>query len=158
MYAAFGRLYTDGGSWQCRLPYFCTMPQVPYRYYIPGLIWFTILTILLIIPGSTLPKNPFFELLQIDKWVHIFLFSGLILLWTLPAAYAGMEIDTRRSWNLSMLFMAISFGIVMEFVQENWIPNRSFEATDMLADSVGSIIGWLLSRKYWHKCQKRKPL
>ncbi|HCT23548.1 MAG TPA: hypothetical protein DIW54_09535, partial [Chitinophagaceae bacterium] len=76
------------------------MPQVPYRYYIPGLIWFTILTILLIIPGSTLPKNPFFEALQIDKWVHIFLFAGLIILWTLPAAYAGADISTRRSWNL----------------------------------------------------------
>ncbi len=158
MYAASGRLYTDGGSWQCRLPYFCAMPQVPYRYYIPGLIWFTILTILLIIPGSTLPKNPFFEALQIDKWVHIFLFAGLIILWTLPAAYAGADISTRRSWNLSMLLMAICFGIAMEFVQDNWIPHRSFEAADMLADSAGAIIGWLLSNQYWHKCQKRKPL
>ncbi len=158
MYAAFCRLYTDGGSWQCRLPYFCIMPQVPYRFYIPALIWFNTLTILLLIPGSTMPKHPWFEMLQIDKWVHIVLFTGLILLWTLPAAYAGYALSKRSSWNMSMVVMAICYGIAMEFVQEHWVPNRSFEAADMLADSAGALLGWLISKKYWYRFQKRKPL
>jgi VanZ family protein len=29
----------------------------------------------------------------------------------------------------------------MEFVQENWIPNRSFDLLDILADTIGSIVG-----------------
>jgi VanZ family protein len=134
------------------------MPQVPLRYYLPALIWFTLLTILLIIPGSTLPKSPLYETLQVDKWVHIFLFGSLIVLWTLPAAYAGMDWHKRATWNTTIMLMAIGYGIIMEFVQDAWIPNRSFEAADMLADSAGALLGWLVSKKNWHKCQKRKPL
>jgi VanZ family protein len=134
------------------------MPQVPYRYYIPAMIWFVVLTILLVIPGSTMPKHPLFERLQIDKWVHIGLFSGLILAWTIPPAYAGIDWQKRAGWNLTIVLMAIGYGIIMEFVQDAWIPNRSFEAADMLADSAGALLGWLVSKKIWYKCQKRKPL
>jgi VanZ family protein len=32
----------------------------------------------------------------------------------------------------------------MEFVQQNWIPNRSFDVVDIAADTVGSFVAVLL--------------
>jgi hypothetical protein len=35
----------------------------------------------------------------------------------------------------------------MEFVQENWIPNRSFDVLDIAADAVGSFLVLLILKK-----------
>jgi VanZ family protein len=36
----------------------------------------------------------------------------------------------------------------MEFVQENFIPNRSFDVGDIIADLAGSLIGYLITHWY----------
>ena len=38
------------------------------------------------------------------------------------------------------------YGIIMEYVQRDFIPNRSFDSGDILADGVGSLAGLLFSR------------
>ncbi len=43
------------------------------------------------------------------------------------------------------------YGIVMEFVQLFWIPNRAFELKDILADTLGSLIGLSLSSRWYIK-------
>ena len=54
----------------------------------------------------------------------------------------------------SFLRMGIYFflyGIVMEFVQKFFIPNRSFDIGDIAADGVGCILGVLLSVRLYIK-------
>ena len=41
-------------------------------------------------------------------------------------------------------FICTFYGVAMEFVQENWIPNRSFDVFDIAADTVGSFAAILL--------------
>ena len=52
-----------------------------------------------------------------------------------------------------MLFaiLWLVYGIAMEFVQQNFIPNRSFDVGDIIADGVGCVIGFLFSRKRYIK-------
>jgi len=39
----------------------------------------------------------------------------------------------------------MTYGIVMEIVQHYFIPFRSFDIGDMIADSIGAIAGYFIS-------------
>jgi VanZ family protein len=43
------------------------------------------------------------------------------------------------------------YGIAMELVQKYFIPNRSFDLKDILADGLGCGIGLLISARYIKK-------
>ena len=45
----------------------------------------------------------------------------------------------------------LGYGIVMEFVQKYFIPNRSFDVGDIIADAAGSAIGVFYSLKRYKK-------
>lgn len=53
-----------------------------------------------------------------------------------------------RSKAILISMLALAYGIAMEFVQKNYIPNRSFDVYDIVADGVGSflpvfLVGWV---------------
>jgi VanZ family protein len=109
-----------------------------------ALTWSLITTVLLCLPGSVLPKERWFDKLWLDKWVHIGLFCVMTVLWC--------WVSTRNSDKNIRLFVQIAFyfllyGIAMELVQKYFIPNRSFDFKDMIADTVGIIVGLLFSIK-----------
>ncbi len=43
------------------------------------------------------------------------------------------------------------YGLLMEFVQKFWVPNRSFDPGDVVADGVGAAAGVLFSWKRYIK-------
>lgn len=107
----------------------------------------TLLTILLLcLPGSMVPGTGIFALKNFDKIVHVMLFGMNVLFW-------GWHYETsdREERQLKMIFIAataimITLGIVMEYVQLYFIPNRSFDSEDIVADIIGSVLAglWLL--------------
>ncbi len=101
--------------------------------------WFILMNILFVLPGSALPKSGWFSDIQLDKWVHVGLFAVLVFLW--GSAFAPLF---KKIWWV--LMVAIAYGLVVEIVQKNWVPNRSFDLYDVLADAGGSMLGvfvWL---------------
>jgi hypothetical protein len=108
---------------------------------------FTLFTILLLcLPGSMVPGTGIFALKNLDKVIHVLVFGMNVLFW-------GWHYETsgRQSGNLKIIFIAatalmITIGIVMEYVQMYFIPNRSFDGYDIVADIVGSVLAglWLL--------------
>jgi VanZ family protein len=108
-------------------------------------------TTLLCIPGTELPKIKWENKIWLDKWVHVFLFMGLVILWS--KAYSGkknIQNNTRKIFFQIMVF-GLLYGILMEVVQEYFIINRSFDLMDILADGVGCFIGYLISIKRFVK-------
>jgi VanZ family protein len=63
------------------------------------------------------------------------------------------ESDPAKLKRAFMYIAAASaaYGIAMEFVQLFWIPNRAFELKDILADTLGSLIGLSLSSRWYIK-------
>ena len=47
---------------------------------------------------------------------------------------------------LYMGLLWLGYGAGMELVQKYFIPNRSFDLMDILADGTGSAIGFVFSR------------
>jgi VanZ family protein len=104
--------------------------------------WMIICTILMTLPGSAFPSKNWMADIQLDKWIHIFLFGvmAVALCW---AIYKNNH--KHSSSNLVYFIIAgiicLAYGIMMEFMQKNYIPNRSFDTGDIIADAVGSFIG-----------------
>jgi VanZ family protein len=115
-----------------------------YRWLAYG--WLVFISILFILPGSAIPHSSWFTLIYLDKWVHIFLFAVLVFLWRSALLFPRHAI--------TLVALSLSYGILVEFVQEYWVPNRSFDVYDMAADLAGSILGILI----WGWGKKNKPL
>jgi VanZ family protein len=110
-----------------------------------------ILTILLTLPGSALPKENWFATIYLDKWVHIVLFFLLVIAWTNAL---GKFYPTAKDWLPICCLIglcAVLYGTGMEFVQKYFVVNRSFEMKDILADAGGSLLGILFSLRYIKK-------
>lgn len=96
------------------------------------MLWTLLIFILCFLPGNELPdvQIPF-----IDKWAHVVLFGVFTLLWLL----ANPSLDIHY---LSLLFVITIFlGWLVEYVQGNFVPGRSQDNMDTLADTVGGVIG-----------------
>lgn len=111
-----------------------------FKYYLPAICWLILTTILLVIPGNDLPKNPFLTLIYFDKWVHIGLFSILNFLFIL--GFIRREIFSVKVF-IYCTITCILYGISMEYVQKYFAFERSFDVTDILADAAGAFLGYL---------------
>jgi hypothetical protein len=116
--------------------------------FIPGVLGLIISTILLTLPGSSLPTEDWLDKIWFDKWVHIGLFGILVVLWC--RAFHRKKADSKKIKKLFVIIAAIvlAYGILMEFVQGNFIPHRSFDFGDIVADAVGCFAGYFLSKRY----------
>jgi len=115
---------------------------------LPALTWVIIVTVLLCLPGSALPKENWFDKIWLDKWIHVILFLIMVLLWC--KYLSGSEGKKIRYFRQVAIYFFL-YGIVMEFVQKYFIPNRSFDLKDILADGLGCGIGLLISARYIKK-------
>ena len=110
-------------------------------------IWLLLITTLLCIPGTKFPKATWEDKIWLDKWIHVFLFMVLVILWS--KAYSdkkNIRNNTRKIF-FQIMILGFLYGILMEIVQEYFILNRSFELIDVLADGTGCFIGYLISIK-----------
>jgi hypothetical protein len=107
----------------------------------------TILTIaLLCLPGSMVPGTGIFATKNLDKIVHVILFGFNVLFWGWHFATVEKPEKRLRYLFLASVVLVILLGVSMEYVQLYFIPNRSFDAWDIVADTVGAVLAglWLL--------------
>lgn len=118
-----------------------------YKFF--PLAWTIFTIILLCLPGSIVPGTGIFGVKNLDKIVHVILFGMNVLFWGWHYE-AGEKKAGRLKWIfLFTIISAILLGIILEYVQLYFIPYRSFDGEDIVADIVGSVIaGIWLFKKY----------
>jgi len=99
-------------------------------------VWFAFTTYLLVIPGDALPKTNLVSIPYFDKLVHIGLFAILCALWLKSRK------NRSATFNVIVVLATIAYGVAMEFVQRDFVENRSFDVVDIVADSFGALFGW----------------
>lgn len=118
---------------------FLRLIQLCRKLYVP-LAWSIVTQILLSIPGNLLEGTGMFHIPQLDKVAHVGLFGGLSLLWSLFLYYrknAGIK-------TFLLVTIAVSiYGVAIEYYQLYFIPMRSFDVYDIVADACGAICGFL---------------
>ena len=116
-----------------------------------AIIWLLIITTLLCMPGTKFPKITWQDKIWLDKWIHLFLFMVLVILWSKAYSHKKSIRGDNRKIFFQIMITGFFYGIVMELVQKYFIPLRSFDLVDMLADGVGCFIGYLISIKRFVK-------
>jgi VanZ family protein len=120
--------------------------------YLPFAIsWFLISTILMCLPGQVLPQEDWMSKISLDKLIHIGLFAGLVFLWCGVVKKKEKFFKSVQQIYVWIALGGCVYGILMEIVQKYFIPNRSFDIIDMLADAIGSIIGVVVATKLFVK-------
>ena len=116
----------------------------------PAILWLATSVVLLTLPGSAFPKENWLDKIWADKWIHIFLFGVLAWLWCF-AFYKTWPNTKLLNFFIATTLFCICYGTVMEFVQKYCVVNRSFDIGDIIADSIGAILGFGFSYKTYLK-------
>ncbi len=121
--------------------------------FIPGIIWFMLILIAICTPGYHLPKvDKWMIVINYDKLVHVGLFAMLVVLFIYPIAFTAISQKQKWQYCIKIALASVIWGLCTELIQKYFIPSRSFDLSDWLANSIGGIIGlyiakWLFLRK-----------
>ncbi|MDH4090918.1 MAG: VanZ family protein [Cyclobacteriaceae bacterium] len=121
--------------------------KITLKSFWPAVVGLIVATVLLLLPGQEFPKRDWMSKIYLDKWVHLGLFAMLVALWSLPLISRIDEGSRLRNIFFWIAMGFIAYGIAIEFIQGNFIPYRTFGVDDMIADAVGSGIGFLFARR-----------
>lgn len=93
-------------------------------------------------PGMYVPTSFWLELLSVDKLVHAGLFFGLAwLLWIY-----SIKNNLSLTIIISLLLLAVLYGVSVEIMQARWFSGRSFEVPDMVANAVGIFLSFVFRK------------
>ena len=79
-----------------------------------------------------------------DKLIHLTMYFILILLW-------GINLISFKFSLIKILFLTIIFGLIIETLQYLLPFGRYFDLGDIIANSVGAIIGIIILLFYKKK-------
>lgn len=107
---------------------------------------------------SQLPAMPSFSFA--DKFAHFGLFSVLAACWTpwfpvRPTAAGKNGAKTSLRVMLVCAALASLYGIVDE-VHQYFVPGRSCDVFDWIADTLGAVFGSAAGYKLFHRKQKKR--
>ncbi|MCF8429405.1 MAG: VanZ family protein [Bacteroidia bacterium] len=111
-----------------------------YKY---AYLWAIIATGLCGTNGNNIPQFSFSNLIGIDKLAHMLLFGTETFL----IAIASKKIYAYKSSFHTILpafIIGTVFGIIIEILQATLFTNRSFDYLDMLANTIGCALAWLI--------------
>ena len=112
------------------------------------LVWvileFVLIFILLSMPSSGEPGTGWVSYLLslpfADKVIHVGLFGSLALsIFFHFEQYLNTSFQSIRTKALALI-VCVLFGIGMEFYQKYFVPTRSCDVIDMLADAIGALL------------------
>lgn len=120
---------------------------IPFRQFIPAILWFLLLCVLVFMPGSDVPSIGWAQQLHIDKIVHFFLFGMLFLLTALPILKSSFSVRSKKQYLFSIAISAILWGILTEIIQHYFVAGRTFDIGDWIADTIGILTGvWVATK------------
>jgi VanZ family protein len=113
------------------------------RHYLPALIWSVVILAFTSIPDLTPPSLGFTWQDKFEHFTAYAIFGGAI-------TYANIR--SNKHWILlgAVVFCSL-FGILDE-IHQHWIPGRSTDPYDWIADTAGALLGGyviLIMRKIW---------
>ena len=121
-----------------------------FKKLIPALLWALFILGLCALPGTAIPELSFLDWLKPDKIVHLVLFGvqSYLLIKAFLAQTANPFLKTRA--RLVSVTLSCIYGVVVELIQEYFIPTRRGDVFDSLADGLGAFMGlWFFN--YWNK-------
>jgi len=114
--------------------------------------WESIAVAVVILYGSLI-REPHFHLPPVsgaDKWAHLLMYLGLG-----ATLFRDLIRDKQSGWRLwlTAIVVPVTFGGIIEVLQENFFYPRTGDWWDWLADIMGTIIGCgvaYMASRWWY--------
>lgn len=119
-----------------------------WRYNYPAFIWAILILILCGLPGDQIPDLSFLQWLKPDKVVHLFLFGIFCFLLLNGFTKQIHFYFLNKNAFAIALFLSISYGCIIEILQQTMFIHRSGDVKDAIANAIGTFIGfWVFKKK-----------
>ena len=83
------------------------------------------------------------QVIEIDKLAHVFAYFCFA-----TSLFLALDLDwkfkTSKNWTI---ISAFALGLVLEIIQGSFLPYRSFELYDILANTLGIVLFIFLSKR-----------
>lgn len=120
------------------------LKTIIYRYPVAlTVIWTLVIFILCATPGQYIPSADWLELLSFDKWVH----AGIFFVLTALSFTVAVKHRKGKAAILLCCLMCILYGFSLEMMQATLFSNRSADWKDVIANSFGCLLAFLLLKK-----------
>jgi VanZ family protein len=114
-----------------------------FKIYKYAYLWAIVVTILCGTNGNSLPHFDFSSLIRIDKIAHLFLFGTETFLIAIAAKKLYYD-KTKFQIIFPAFLIGTAFGIIIEILQATVFINRSFDYLDMIANTIGCALAWII--------------
>jgi len=113
--------------------------------HLPSGTWALAIFILCILPGDALLNIDFWTIDWEDKAAHLGVFGllGLLMVWG-EWRRKGI-LNPRPAVKVMIVVLCLLFGMLIEIIQNEFIPTRYGSAGDAIADFLGALLGTLLA-------------
>src|SRR5688572_25256735 len=126
---------------------FKSIVKIKINSFWPAIAALIVTTFLFCLPGGEFPKATWLDKIHLDKFVHVGLFSVLVFLWILPPRSRTNDKPKVNRIYFWIIVVFVAYGVAIEFIQVNFIPHRSFDFFDIVADAVGCAFGGVAAKK-----------
>ena len=110
-----------------------------HKYLLVVTVSFQIgVTVLMLLPSSGFPN---IQISNFDKLAHVGIYFLSFLLWAF--SFFNKAASLKKTIILVLILLLI-YGMVIEVVQGQFIPDRTSDIWDIVANSVGLGIGWVV--------------
>ena len=124
--------------------------EIGIKKFIPGIAWFFVVLTLICIPGEDLPKvDKWMIEINYDKFIHVGIFAVLAFLFMYPIVKSAAPKKEKWRYCIKITLATIVWGYTTEVIQKFFIPGRSYDLTDWLADSIGAVVALVFCWKYF---------
>ena len=110
--------------------------------FLLGLTYTLFITTAFLLPISEIPKDGIFN----DKAIHVILYIVLSFIWLLYY-YVFNKRNIKLNNVIITLMLCFIYGIIIESIQELFLTSRHADILDILANTIGSVIGTLV---FWN--------
>lgn len=111
-----------------------------FRHQILTLLWAIFIAFATLTPGESMPEVDFWDFANADKLAHFGVFAVLSFLMIRGFLLKSSLFGLKNKKIIFTLVITIIYGGLIEYAQ-SFIPGRSIEFNDMLANGFGSAIG-----------------
>ena len=113
------------------------------KYQAFTIVWSLLILFLTLAPGEYIPEITLWEILTFDKLAHIGIFTILAFLMIIGFIKQSDYMILRMHPVRASIIIAVSYGLIIEGIQ-SFIPGREVELNDIIANTLGSLIGSVL--------------
>ncbi len=115
------------------------------RYNLFTIMWAAVILLTTLLPSPSLPASlSLWELISFDSFAHAFMFCVLCFLMIVGLSKQFTYPKLHRYAIRASLLISTLFGISIELMQHLFIYGRQGDIIDVLANTIGCLLGIVL--------------